>query len=692
MFDITNSHKSTHSFTYFSVNTAVSIYKNEFSYLNELIMFKENKHDFLKTVDDLKTKTKHLKINRLDEKLNVLKDIFNSLNNAKEPSSVIQDLHQCIGEIENLILTSNPIVNGKNNLLKKSTVVNQMPLIHQVAVDQQNEEETEFRAENCGYHALKNMLCLLTILSTGLPLQGSFQDKKLFNQFYEHYAIPLLKDLPKGKRDATTPKLREIIDHFLHDPYPPEDFLALQKALKNTHERHLGIFTAFPDSNETELQFGLFDEAGFKDADKLIQFLQRPGADFFVCPIGNVKTGHWYTVAILKSEDGRLEFFGCDSLESSQRGEASPLGKLCCLFDKNLTTPNNFHEHALLSFIDTFKYYGDWLDQNGFAYLPEDSAKLITLTNLPEQCMLALDHIVEKEWPLSSNIEHLLKLHKIEKILRFYARELPENDLKEKICFVLSKLADQFDLDRSIETLISNTLVYLESKINSSKGKNVYPLEKTKSVFAHMHAIYKERKLIVLEKDPISRENYINEKICSGIETGFITGKTAIESQKSLEHRTSMLLITFQKAMKKGKEEEFYLKISGGDSCLTEVTGRVEEFLAELNQIDCSQELLKDKIFQQLDSALSVLIGEMCEDAESVDMITSKDINPSDLAMELKKFSGPKIIPFCEYLQRMGFSENKENIDWENAIAQLVQSKDFPILLSRGKAIAKLFF
>lgn len=579
---------------------------------------------------------------------------------------------------------------GKNHLLNNSTTINEKPLMKQIDVLYQIDDTTISGFENCGYHALKNTICLLASLKSEGFFSEAFKDPELFHQFYERYALPILKNLARGKRDATTPLLREIIHSFISDPTPPANFLKLQEILTK-NKKHLGIFTVFPSSNEEGLQFGLLDKEGFEDVLKLIRFLKNKHPGFFVCPVGNVNTGHWYAIAILREKDGSLEFYGCDSLEPHQKGEASPLGKICSLFENSSLDSDDFLNTSLSSFVETFELYGDWLDSKGKPYEPENREILIKLSEtLPELCILALKLMIEQQWPASSNIQHHLQLHKIEKLLRFFGEHSVNRLVIGKI---VADLGAQFDFDQAIDLLMKKQISALESKAKYSVGSEERSIQKMKTIFEHMRIIYNKRKMIVSKENETSRENVINEMMCAGIEKGFVAGKNAMEAQKCLEHRTLTLLMTSQKAKTLNKEKEFYETIMKGDPCLTDCMGRIENFLGSLcNLGDFLQDLQTDVVFKQIDAALSILLQDMVDDVKDLNKITAQDINPDDLALILKSFTGPTIVPFKEYLVRMKYCENIENIEWKAVVNQLLKSSDFTMMLIRGKAIAKQYY
>jgi len=187
-----------------------------------------------------------------------------------------------------------------------------------------------------------------------------------------------------------------MIHAFVTDSSPPKEIAAFQKVLKNSLENHLGIFTIFPGTNDLGVRFGLFDEAGFKDEKKIYQFSQQPGPAFFTCPVGNVNTGHWYALAIIKNKDGSLNFFGCDSLEQFQRGGASPLGQMSSLFLDTLSEPKAFLDYALTSFVESIEhYYGDLLDSKG---LPDsEQSRMQLIDNSKEPLNFARSSIIALE-------------------------------------------------------------------------------------------------------------------------------------------------------------------------------------------------------------------------------------------------------------------------------------------------------
>nr|MBA2726713.1 hypothetical protein [Parachlamydiaceae bacterium] len=622
---------------------------------------------------------------------------------TKETSSIVKDLKNCVDEIEILIdsapkkcATFNQ--NGRDQLLEHSTIVNLKPPVKQIDVYSQLDDTTGSGFENCGYHSLKNAICLIASLSSDAPLQNAFKDPELYDAFYQNYAMPHVEHLKTGQKDATTPLLRAIIKDFISDPSPPDKLLYLQQILKKCNENSIGIFTTFPSSHDLGLSFGLFDEAGFKDAQKLFQFSQQPGPGVMFCPVGNVNTGHWYALSIIKQENGEIEFFGCDSLESGQKGGASPLGKISSFFLHTLTNPNEFINEALSSFVDTL-HYAEWVDSKGVPFIGEDKAKLMELAKeplyLPQKCLLAMEGMLEHRWTDSSNIQQLLSIHKIENLLRFYQSNLPI-DSHEGIAIssVLKKIDKNFNFDSSVESLIDSTIFRLSSSLpNIAETEVIKGKESTGKILSHMLILYNKRKEIAGEKDQSSREVLAEALTHAGIEKGFISGKNSEEAKNRIEHRTFMLLTAIQKAEIMGKEDELYQVVRQGDPCLTARVGRIEEFLASLYNLgDSLQDMLSDKIFMITDTAIGEILLEMADDAESLEILTPADIDANTLAQFLKQLSTVATSElFKDYLVGKGYCETKENIDWLEVSTRLLPSKDFEIMFLRGKRIAQQY-
>lgn len=584
---------------------------------------------------------------------------------------------------------------SKENLTKQLASVNQRPLIKQVNVLNQTADGTCTGAENCGYHSLKNALCLMTALFSENNPINSFRDAKLFADFYQHYASPLLTERAKGKKDASDPILRQMISHFISDQSPPIKLLPLQKILKNNQEK-LGIFTLLPTNNEIGLRLGVMDEAGFMDALKLFRFSQNSGPSAFICPVGNVNTGHWYSIAVIKREDGAMEFYGCDSLEANQRGIISPLGKVCSLLEHAMLNPKEFIGSALSSFIEGFERYGDWLDSKGMADTDESKKTLLELAKnppfLPKACALALENMIEQNWQNSSDIQRLLQFQKVKKLANFYANELPLKRSK-LILEIFTKAKKQFNFDTALESTMTNTLAYFDTLLSQPHYKN--NVLKTKTTFEFMLKLYLNREVIASENDPCARDNNAHVLTNAGIEKGFITGN-AVEAKKSIEYRILLLIIAFQKTKAMGREEEFYTMLAEGDSCANARMGRVEDYLGSLSELgDLQQDLSDDRIFIVTDVALMTVIDEMVYDGkitpEEIEHLTSQDINEIDFAKALAslvKSKSEKTIAFLDYLVRKKICSDKNQIDWTHVSKQLIDSNDFKTILRRGKNLS----
>jgi hypothetical protein len=379
------------------------------------------------------------------------------------------------------------------------------------------------------------------------------------------------------------------------------------------------------------------------------------------------------------------------------------LGKLSSLFQEGISNPNEFLNNALSSFAELIEPYGDWLNSEGVPEIENNRQELMELAknqNLVNKAIFALESMLEQNWDSSSDIQQILQLHRVENLIRFYAKELPENsDEGIKARFMIQKLENQFNFTNKINSLIKSTTQHLDSLLTKNPT-NADLIKLTKSTFEQMQLLYNNRENIASEKNQSERERKAQILTSAGVEGGFISGKNPAEALKRIEHRTYLLLAAFQKAQLMGKEDEFIKNIAGGDRCITARMGRVEEFFGVLNELgDFQQDLLTDHIFALSDVAIMNVIGYLLDNEtitpEDISELTANDIDQDLLTAELKFLGNTNstfAIPFKDYLVRMKFCENKENIDWNKTAALLRDSEDFKKMLKRGKDLASQSF
>jgi len=234
-------------------------------------------------------------------------------------------------------------------------------------------------------------------------------------------------------------------------------------------------------------------------------------------------------------------------------------------------------------------------------------------------------------------------MQKVVKLANFNAKEPSINSIDRKVITQeLNKIQKVFNFDKALESLMNSTISYFDTLINlPDRNHNII---KTKTTFETMLNLYQKREVIASEKDQSARDNKALLMSNAGVEKGFITGKTSGEAKKSIEYRTFLLLITFQKAKAMGKEDEFYVNLGSGDPCANARLGRVEEFLSSLSELgDVLQDLSNDRIFVVSDVALMSMIDEMVADdkiqAEEIEQLTPQDIDETEFAKQLAQLA-----------------------------------------------------
>lgn len=241
------------------------------------------------------------------------------------------------------------------------------PSLSQIQALDQYTDGTPSSGENRGYHALKN--ALLALSPEKESIETAFKDQKLFQSFYQRYCAPLIAEAPHGKRDATIPRLDEIMNLIKTDPAPPKELMAMHKVLTNKETaQSVAVFqmstTTGDDRGDPLMAF--LDSRAVIGAKQLYNLAIQPGPRTLSAVFGDESIGHWYTLVIHKDEKGELHFLGCDSMdnEHDRIGSFSPLAKMVRLIALSLSDPSTLIEKGYAPLDDVISPRAGWIDSD----------------------------------------------------------------------------------------------------------------------------------------------------------------------------------------------------------------------------------------------------------------------------------------------------------------------------------------
>lgn len=588
--------------------------------------------------------------------------------------------------------------------------------LYQIQVLNQYADGTPSGFENCGFHALKNSLLMLSDYNPE-ELNSLFSDKKLFSNFYNTRCWPYVKDKETGRRDASLPMLRQILEDIeTRSKWPETD--ALAKILKDAHKREkLAIFQMSTTTGTAEgtplLSFT--DILQSKDGLKLYQFARSSGPDSLTLVFGNEAFNHWFTLQIHKDANDELSFVGCDSMDNhhSITGEFSPLGKFAALIKEQVKNTTALLHRVYAPLDNNLAYRAGWIgpddtitEQDAQVLLdnkpnpllasslaPTGSPKEIILAN----CIAAFHVIQEGGWLSSTDLHTYLKIQDLETLIHFYLLRLRQDD---PFIPILGGIYQEIQNNKN-ENLV---LQIFDDAINEldQHAKLLTPLQKeqVRSLFTHFKTLYKERKALSQIQD-VDQRMYAMNKMAGyeGIEPGFTSGTKPTEAENILLHKIHLLLLIYQEAKKRDRLDDLMKVIhSGGDGCLTARYGRVEEFHASLHNFELQEASQSD---QAINLAPTIALSEFLTDYFAE---TENPVKSLSEALKNKKFFSEHVDnlaayfstyssidsgqPFRLHLKKQGIIQDETNIDWNKAVAKILEAPEFSHWLDLGKAQA----
>jgi hypothetical protein len=182
-----------------------------------------------------------------------------------------------------------------------------------------------------------------------------------------------------------------------------------------------------------------------------------------------------------------------------------------------------------------------------------------------------------------------------------------------------------------------------------------------------------------------------NAVASSGVEAGFTSGKKAADVEKSLLQRVDKLLLTYEKAKKLGRLDDFIKKISQGDGCLTARMGRIEEFQAELLGFGINDSSSKTEINLMPIQAISNFFqSKLDASQESVTGFSVRSFDDEEekanLDESFKMFERSSLAKhFIDYLEEEKLIQDKNQINWNEVVPKLLNKPDFMLWLEMGK-------
>lgn len=592
--------------------------------------------------------------------------------------------------------------------------------LDQVAVLNQYEDTTDSGFENCGFHSLKNALIVQAKQELGEDTQQALEDPKVFLEFYEHYCVPLLENLPKGKKDATLPLLREAIKLAAQDKNPPVSLKPLIEGVKKQGSPALLLISTSTGDETGDPLFLPIDVNDTAEYQKLIDFASNEGPSQLSCVVGNQQLGHWYVIHFEKDKEGNIKSFGLDSMTNDHDilGEFSSLAKMNSLLLKAFQNPEILQRAAYQPIDDLLSTRGSWVDSKGEVDSQESFKSLLDET--PNA------HFVSESTPRGSNLERILsachgaiqflqanqlldvddyemqsKIDDIDRLLTFYGQNLG-NDPKYSLLSTDKAILDAHNKRGAlVDHIFDEAISFIEGKKHELKP---YEYEQNLTLFTEMRNIYHKRKgLSSLSKEEDRLKELNQDSKTKGIEDGFINGTSASQIEGSIMARVSTLLTTYQQSKKTNSMNRFFKVVSQGDGCLTGRMGRVAAYKAELSGFgEVKEAIEREKIAQPPTYALQQFFEQRTDtdnDADPIaDQINSfkvEDLNDESIVEEMASqfqtyCKGELAKSFRLFLveQNIIKDDDPQKIDWTEALQRMSNLKEFKAWVESAKKLA----
>ncbi len=584
----------------------------------------------------------------------------------------------------------------------------------QIRVLEQVQDGTGSGGENCGFHALKNSLLMLSENDPN-QLHLLFNDRDVFLKFYNTYCLPFVKEKVIGSRDATQPILRDILQQepaSFKGPFAdPIGAILQDPGTKNK----IAIFQMSTTTGGSDGVPVLGFTGNFQALDglKLVRFAKQPGPSSLTMIFGDEMSGHWYALQVNKDALNEISFIGSDSMDNHHEifGDRSAFGQLAALIKGHIENSEDLLKSIYAYVGDSLSIYSGWfapdqtIEQSNALALLDDTPNLLLASEespkgskkemILSNCLTAYKIIQEGNWLFSSDLWIYERISDLEVLVNFYISRLPINDpYVPKLQEIRREI--QFQKNGNIiSEIIENAVADINQKRTQLSARDC---DQVSSVFTHLLTLYTERKQLSKIQDKTKRENAMNLLVPGGIEPGFATGTTPNEAERSLTHKIHMVLLTYQKAKKLNRLDDLMKKIYQGDVCLTARVGRIEEFQAELEGMRMNEDegpagRLNDGPMLAISEFLQQLTEESSDPIEDVKNVQINEIRQlADLQSLANQFatycSGYQAAPLLHLLKKQGVISDIDNIDWIDAVSKIIKRPEFSIWFELGKAQA----
>jgi hypothetical protein len=374
--------------------------------------------------------------NNIRSSIETAKQQLSSLKHDINFTKIEEKVNDKLIKIEEALKKSPLPIQEKIQPTFKSQVTGEFIRISTQAVLIQTEDDTEFGEQNCGYHSLKNALCLLQDETGNSAIKSLVNDKDLFQAFYNTYCVPLL---PSGKdKDASVAVIREILSNFKADKSPPEKLTGIHDSLlkSQTPICCLNISVA------TKTLSSAGGPDGLIDVERFVQFANKPGpSSFITLAADNDVSGHWYTVVLEKDKGGNLS---CTVLDSLSQIPTKQVGSIADVFIKASQNSHALLDKSYSDLGEEIERLANLISENGetadpFHFLNKKPNSLQAVAGISDGSNLqyikmrvwqSYDFMQRHQWFKSTDPIKQMQVHNLDKLIRYYAEALTGEDKK----------------------------------------------------------------------------------------------------------------------------------------------------------------------------------------------------------------------------------------------------------------------
>lgn len=201
--------------------------------------------------------------------------------------------------------------------------------------------------ESCGYHSIKNAMCMLNALALDTNPAGNVFDQDEFLRVYQHFE-KTFKQKKSGEHDLSIPEALQFIAELEKKSPHDQAFTAEATHYHDIKEKQAGIrplsvlsVTSSASGDYTPV-YHLLSADDIKNILEISENPHLPLNHTFLVADNTLNAGHWFTLSIIQDEKGQKQWICMDS-ENNRTVRAEAITKM---MDTILSDPKKFLENV----------------------------------------------------------------------------------------------------------------------------------------------------------------------------------------------------------------------------------------------------------------------------------------------------------------------------------------------------------